>query len=271
MSIPNAANGNPQAGVPEANPTPVNPQAGQAGANQSSNSASSAGNPQAGVPDANAQAQNTQPPSPAMSLEDAMAALEKSRLENAQHRTQNRDMAAQLKTLQDAEQARKDAELSELERAQKQAAEWQQKHADTTRAMQERIVGLMIEVQAGKLNIIDPDAAVKLMDWTALEYDDDGVPTNAAKVLADLVKARPYLVATPAAQATNGAQAAGNAPTDANAALAAHLGATNAERQNGPVTVTANQYLDKTFRADFKLRYGMELDKAVLSGKATIV
>lgn len=105
------------------------------------------------------------------------------------------------------EKAAADAQLSEMERSQKQAAEWQQKYADTTRAYQERIVSYEIEKQASKLNIIDPDAAVKLMDWTQLEYDDDGMPKNADKVLAALVKDKAYLVAPPASGA-NGAQAA---------------------------------------------------------------
>ncbi len=193
--------------------------------------------------------------------------------EAARYRTQLRDAQKLIADFQAKEKAAADAQLSEVERAQKQAAEWQQKHADTTRAMQERIIGLTIQLQASKLNIIDPDAAVKLMDWSQLEFDDDGTPTNADKVLADMVKVRPYLVAAPSQTAQAGTTA-GNASTDANAAnaqLAAQLGATNPTRQNGPVTVTANQYLDKAFQADFKLRYGMDVQTAVLRGKATII
>ncbi len=191
--------------------------------------------------------------------------------EAARYRTQLRDAQKAIADYQAKEKALADAQLSELERAQKQVAEWQQKHADTTRAMQERIVGYEIQLQASRLNIIDPDAAVKLLDWSHLEYDEDGVPTNAAQVLADLVKAKPYLVAASQAASASGGMPAGNAPTDANAQLAAQLGATNPPRQNGPITVTANQYMDKAFKADFKNRYGMELDTAVLRGKAQIV
>ena len=194
--------------------------------------------------------------------------------EAARYRTQLRDAQKLIADFQAKEKAAADAQLSEVERAQKQAAEWQQKHADTTRAMQERIIGLTIQLQASKLNIIDPDAAVKLMDWSQLEFDDDGTPTNADKVLADLVKTRPYLIAPAGTANQQAGQPLGSAQTDANAAnaaLAAQLGATNPTRQNGPVTVTANQYLDKAFQADFKLRYGMDLQTAVLRGKATII
>lgn len=200
-------------------------------------------------------------------------AAQKAAQEAARYRTELRDAQKLIADFQAKEKAAADAQLSEVERAQKQAAEWQQKHADTTRAMQERIIGLTIQLQASKLNIIDADAAVKLMDWSQLEFDDDGTPTNADKVLADLVTAKPYLVAAPSQTAQAGTTA-GNAPTDANAAnaqLAAQLGATNPTRQNGPVTVTANQYLDKAFQAEFKLRYGMDVQTAVLRGKATIV
>ena len=198
----------------------------------------------------------------------------------ARYRTQLRDAQRKIAEFEAAQKAAEDAKLDDLQRAQKQAAEWQQKHADTTRAMQERIVGYEIQLQASRLNIIDPDAAVKLLDWTQLEYDEDGVPTNAAKVLADLAKAKPYLVAQSSAQsaqqAANPSAAMGSAlPTDAqsaaNAHLAAQLGATNPTRQNGPITVTANQYMDKAFAADFKNRYGMDLQSAVLRGKATII
>lgn len=201
-------------------------------------------------------------------------AAQKAAQEAARYRTELRDAQKIIADFQAKEKAAADAQLSEVERAQKQAAEWQQKHADTTRAMQERIIGLTIQLQASKLNIIDADAAVKLMDWSQLEFDDDGTPTNADKVLADLVTARPYLVAAPSQTAPAGTTATGNAPTDANTAnaqLAAQLGATNPTRQNGPVTVTANQYLDKAFQAEFKLRYGMDVQTAVLRGKATII
>lgn len=187
--------------------------------------------------------------------------------EAAKWRKMARDYEKRVKDYEAKEQALADKDLSEKERAEKRAAESERKYADSVRAFQEKIVGLTIQVQASKLNIIDADAAVKLMDWSQLEYDEDGVPTNADTVLAALVKARPYLVAQ--STAANASQQ--SAVPDANAALAAHLGATNSQRQNGPVTVTINQAQNKAFQEQFKQQYGMSVMDAVLRGKAQVV
>lgn len=189
--------------------------------------------------------------------------------EAARYRKQLRDVEKRLAEYEAKEQAAKDAELPAIERAEKRAAEAERKYADSLRAFQEKIVGLTIQVQASKLNIIDADAAVKLMDWSQLEYDEDGVPTNADTVLAALVKAKPYLVA-PSASAAPASQQS-SAPPDANTALAAQLGATNPTRQNGPITVTVNQAQNKAFQEEFKQRYGMSVMDAMLRGKVQVV
>lgn len=219
-----------------------------------------------------------QQPTDGQQPEEVRDPVAKARAEaEAKYRTQLRTVEKRLQEVEAERAAEKraaeEAQMSELEKAQSRAAESQRKLADTTRAMQERIIGLTIQVQASKLNIIDSDAAVKLMDWTQLQFDEDGTPTNADAVLAALVAAKPYLVAQ-AAQASAQAPGVGDATVagshTANAQLASQLGATNPTRQNGPVTVTANQYMDKAFAADFKNRYGMDLQTAVLRGKATI-
>lgn len=117
----------------------------------------------------------------------------------------------------DAEAAKKaedDAKLDELTRERKQRAELQATHDTYTKSMQARIIRYEVEREAAKLGIIDPEAAAMLLDWTALETDEQGTPTNAVKLLEQLVKNKPYLAPKVAEQSEPAPPARGNgAPT----------------------------------------------------------
>lgn len=137
-----------------------------------------------------------QQPTNGQQPEDVRDPVAKARAETeAKYRTQLRAAEKERDALLAEKQQRADADLSAQQRAEKQAAEWQQKHVDLLRVTQERIVRYEIEKQASKINIIDPDAAVKLLDWAQLEYDDEGMPKNAGTLLSTLAKEKPYLVA----------------------------------------------------------------------------
>lgn len=49
-------------------------------------------------------------------------------------------------------------------------------------------------LKASGMGFVDLDAVVKLMDWTALEFEDDGSPKNVEAVLKKLQKDKPYLL-----------------------------------------------------------------------------
>jgi hypothetical protein len=105
------------------------------------------------------------------------------------------------------EKAQADAEaakLSDLEKANKKAADLEAQLNERTRASQERIINYEIRLNASSLGIVDPDAAVKLLDWSKLKYDDDGIPTNAAELVQALAKDKPYLVAPANQRITSG-------------------------------------------------------------------
>ncbi len=144
-----------------------------------------AGNTTTGEPPAG------EPQSEPMSLEEAR----KLRSEAQALRKREKDIAAQLKAYQDKEQAERDAQLSELEREKKSRAELQARYEQEVAAMRERLVRYAVESAATKLSIVDPDAAAKLIDWSELEFDEDGTPKNAEKLLTALIKAKPWLVA----------------------------------------------------------------------------
>lgn len=128
-----------------------------------------------------------------LSLEAAMKRIAELEHAHKNAREQADRQAKKLTQYEKAEQDKRDAELSEIERIKKQNTELQSQHEAYTKAMQERIVSYEVQAQAAKLGIIDPEAASKLMDWSQLEFDESGTPTNADKVLEKLIKSKPYL------------------------------------------------------------------------------
>ena len=55
-------------------------------------------------------------------------------------------------------------------------------------ALQSEIVS-----ESARLGIVDADAAYKLLDKTAIEYDEAGKPRNVEALLRELLKSKPYL------------------------------------------------------------------------------
>ena len=50
-----------------------------------------------------------------------------------------------------------------------------------------------VMLHASGLGIVSPEAAVKLMDWNEIEYDDSGKPKNVDAALKSLLKSYPFL------------------------------------------------------------------------------
>lgn len=99
-----------------------------------------------------------------------------------------------------AEQARKDAELGEVERTKKQLSDLQAQHNEYVLKTQDALVQYEVEKQAIALHIVDPEAAAILVQRMGLETDETGKPTNAKKLLEELIKNRPWLVKQDSAQ-----------------------------------------------------------------------
>lgn len=115
--------------------------------------------------------------------------------------------AAGLTEQQRSEQRAKDAEIARDETAktaQTREAELKQERLERT-----------VEREARKLNIVDEDAALRLLDSSKIAFDDAGKPTNVNALLEQLVKDKPYLVA-PA-----GGGSPGNPPRGGGAAKTA--------------------------------------------------
>lgn len=88
---------------------------------------------------------------------------------------------------------RKQAEMSELEKAQAKVAELQQKLEAAGETQKALALQGDIVAKSAKLGIVDADAALKLLDKGAIEYDANGKPTNTVSLLNELLKAKPYL------------------------------------------------------------------------------
>lgn len=113
-------------------------------------------------------------------------------------RAEAADYRRRLRELESTVKQHEDAKLSDMEKLQKRSAQLERQLAEYERERQERTVRYEVMLAAGKLGIIDPEAAYRLLDLAALEYDEEGTPSNLEAALKSLVKSKPYLVAQPA-------------------------------------------------------------------------
>jgi len=101
--------------------------------------------------------------------------------------------SADAEALIKAHRERQQAEMSELERAQAQNAELKQQLAQAAEAQKALALQSEIVSESARLGIVDADAAYKLLDKTAIEYDEAGKPRNVEALLRELLKSKPYL------------------------------------------------------------------------------
>lgn len=158
------------------------------------------------------------------------AALRKANSEAKGHRLE----ADELKKFKELTEAEKlsDTEKQSLsqKKLEQQLSGHQSQNSALLKQLQEAKINNEVFKQASKLNIIDIDAASKLIDASRIEYDESGNPTNVDALLKELAKARPWLTGKPQAQQTSG-------------------GATNPSRSqtSGPQTIT-KEYVQEVQR-----------------------
>lgn len=124
-------------------------------------------------------------------LDTLRTALKKANAEAAGHRHKAKeldDLKSQIET----------EKLSEKERLEKRVAELQNAQEVSNRQHQERAINYEVRLQATQIGIIDTDAAVKLLDWSELEFNEDGSPSNVEELLKKLIKNKSYLLGKPA-------------------------------------------------------------------------
>lgn len=85
-----------------------------------------------------------------------------------------------------------EAQKTELQKAQDRAAQLERDAAAATELVQRTLVNSAIVAEAAKRGI-DTDIAVAMIDRAALEFGQDGNPTNVASAMDSLLKAKPHL------------------------------------------------------------------------------
>lgn len=131
-------------------------------------------------------------------VDELRAALKKANSEAAKRRREYSEAAKKAEELDRLKAETEAQKLSETERLQKQIADLQTKLDTTQKQGKERIVQYEVRLQAAQMGIVDPDAAARLLDWDAIEYDENGSPVNVKDLLQELLKEKSYLRARPA-------------------------------------------------------------------------
>lgn len=106
-----------------------------------------------------------------------------------------RDQAKELEALRKAQKEADDAKLSEQEKLQNRVKELEAQATALAEEKKSLLVRTAVEREARKLNLVDEDAAYRLLDLNAIEFGDDGAPKNIETLLKALAKDKPYLVA----------------------------------------------------------------------------
>lgn len=118
-------------------------------------------------------------------------------------------LTTELKTFKEQVDAEKLSDTEKQTLAQKkieqQLVEFQSQNGTLLKQLQEARVTNEVLKQSSKLNVIDIDAASKLLDASRIEYDESGSPTNVDTLLKELVKARPWLAGKAQTQTSGGA------------------------------------------------------------------
>jgi hypothetical protein len=121
--------------------------------------------------------------------------LARARSEAAKYRTELREAQSQLKELATKQKERDDAEKSELQKATERTAALEGQLTEAGQKMRDLMLAQEVMRSATKLDIVDPDAAFKLLDRQAVEYEGD-TPKNIDDLLTTLVEQKPYLKRT---------------------------------------------------------------------------
>ena len=144
----------------------------------------------------------TATPEPEFDRDRAMATINNLRQFERQAKDQAKviaDMEARLKAIDDAK-------LSETEKANKLAQEASERATTLETQLRTERAQLAIEREARRLNIVDSETAALIISGR-LEFDADGKPSNVASLLEQLVKDKPFLLATGAGTTRPGAGA----------------------------------------------------------------
>lgn len=114
---------------------------------------------------------------------------------------ENASLRKRLREIEADKRARDEAELSEQEKTQRRMVEMEQALEATRSQMRTARLSASISTEAAKFGIVDVDAATRLLDTSALDYDEEQGWDGIADALQALTVERPWLVQTGTAPA----------------------------------------------------------------------
>ena len=104
------------------------------------------------------------------------------------------DRRKRLDALEADEAKRKEAELSEVEKADQRAKAAEAKAQTLEQRWRDGMLRSAVTLAATQAQFYDPEDAYRLADLTSLTVNDDGTVTGVEDALKALVKAKPHLV-----------------------------------------------------------------------------
>lgn len=137
-------------------------------------------------------------------IERLKASLKRANAEAKQYREQATELSSFKEQTEASKLSDQEKQALAQQKLEKQLAEHQSQNGTLLKQLQEARINNEVLRQSSRLNIIDLDAATKLIDTSRIDYDEAGNPTNIDTLLKELVKARPWLAGKAQAQQTSG-------------------------------------------------------------------
>lgn len=122
-------------------------------------------------------------------LATALKELREARREAASFRTK-------LKSYEDADQAAKQAQMTESEKLQAQIADLTKGIAERDERLKAQDLRAAVQRAAAKHGFADPEDAMALLPAGSIEYTEDGKPRNLDHLLGEIIRSKPYLKAS---------------------------------------------------------------------------
>lgn len=152
-----------------------------------------AGNPPAGNSDGNGNGQGVQ-----LTDEQLAAAFNHPRFKSLNERAKKADELEQAATAAAEEAAKAQGKFEDLYKTANERATTLEGQLKQTR------IENAVTIEAAKLGVVDPTAAVKLLDQSGINVSDDGTISGVAEAVKALQTASPYLFKTPAQGSVGG-------------------------------------------------------------------
>lgn len=121
-------------------------------------------------------------------------ALAASRKEADDRAKELRESKKALEAAQAKLKEHEDAQKSEIDKANERAQAAEARLAAAEEKSKESRLRFEVSRAAGTLNFSDPEDAYRMIDWSKLEYDEDGNPQGVGPLVEELAKNKTYLV-----------------------------------------------------------------------------